>query len=109
MAYISAKHGVMGLTKVVALEQAGNGITCNAICPAYVRTSDGGETDCGPGHATQGISEQEVIEKIMLEPAAIKRLLEPREVSSLVKYLCSDDAAGITGSAVDIDLGWLAR
>ena len=108
VAYISAKHGVMGLTKVVALEQAGNGITCNAICPAYVRTSMV-EKQIADQARTHGISEQEVIEKIMLEPAAIKRLLEPREVSSLVKHLCSDDAAGITGSAVDIDLGWLAR
>ncbi len=108
VAYISAKHGVLGMTKVVALEQAENGITCNAICPAYVRTPLV-EKQIQNQAKTHGISEQDVIQKIMLEPAAIKRLLEPCEVASLVKYLCTDDAAGITGSAIDIDLGWTAH
>ena len=108
VAYISAKHGILGLTKVVALEQAGNGITCNAICPAYVRTPLV-EKQIENQAKSHGISEQDVIQKIMLEPAAIKRLLEPCEVASLVKYLCTDDAAGITGAAIDIDLGWTAH
>jgi 3-hydroxybutyrate dehydrogenase len=108
VAYISAKHGVLGMTKVVALEQAENGITCNAICPAYVRTPLV-EKQIVNQAKIHGISEQEVIQKIMLEPAAIKRLLEPCEVASLVKYLCTDEAAGITGTAIDIDLGWTAH
>jgi len=108
VAYISAKHGVLGLTKVVALEQAENNITCNAICPAYVRTPLV-EKQIADQARANGISEEDVVQKIMLQPAAIKRLLEPSEVASLVKYLCTDEAAGITGTALDIDLGWTAR
>jgi 3-hydroxybutyrate dehydrogenase len=108
VAYISAKHGVLGLTKVVALEQAENNITCNAICPAYVRTPLV-EKQIADQARANGISEEDVVQKIMLQPAAIKRLLEPSEVASLVKYLCTDEAAGITGAALDIDLGWTAR
>jgi len=99
---------VLGLTKVVALEQAENGITCNAICPAYVRTPLV-EKQIADQAKANGISEEDVVQKIMLAPAAIKRLLEPSEVASLVKYLCTDEAAGITGAALDIDLGWTAR
>jgi len=108
VAYISAKHGVLGLTKVVALETAEHNITCNAICPAYVRTPLV-EKQIENQARSHGIPEEEVIQKIMLEPAAIKRLLNPSEVASLVRYLCSDDAAGITGTALDIDLGWTAH
>lgn len=107
-AYISAKHGMLGLTKVVALERAGDNITCNAICPAYVRTPLV-EKQIANQALSHGISPEDVVQKIMLEPAAIRRLLEPSEVASLVKYLCSDEAAGITGTALDIDLGWMAH
>jgi 3-hydroxybutyrate dehydrogenase len=107
-AYVAAKHGVVGFTKVLALEVADHNITCNAICPAYVRTPlmEGQIADQARRHS---ISPEEVIQKIMLAPAAIKRLLEPEEVASLVLYLCSDQASGITGAALDIDLGWNAR
>ena len=108
VAYISAKHGVLGLTKVVALEVAENNITCNAICPAYVRTPLV-EKQIADQARHHGISEEDVIQKIMLVPAAIKRLLDPSEVASLVRYLCTDEAAGITGAALDIDLGWTAH
>jgi 3-hydroxybutyrate dehydrogenase len=108
VAYVSAKHGVLGLTKVVALEVAENNITCNAICPAYVRTPLV-EKQIADQALHNGISEEDVIQKIMLVPAAIKRLLGPSEVASLVKYLCTDEASGITGTALDIDLGWMAR
>jgi len=108
VAYISAKHGVLGLTKVVALEMGENNITCNAICPAYVRTPLV-EKQIANQARLNGISEEDVVQKIMLGPAAIRRMLEPCEVASLVVYLCSDDAAGITGAALDIDLGWTAR
>ncbi len=108
VAYISAKHGMLGLTKVVALEMGENNITCNAICPGYVRTPLV-EKQIADQARVNGISEEDVVKKIMLAPAAIRRMLEPSEVASLVAYLCSDDAAGITGAALDMDLGWTAR
>ena len=107
-AYISAKHGMLGLTKVVALEVAEQNITCNAICPAYVRTPLV-EKQIEEQAKHHGISREEVVQKIMTAPAAIHRLLDPEEVASLALYLCSDAAAGITGAALDIDLGWTAR
>ena len=106
--YVSAKHGLLGLTKVIALEMAKHNITANAICPAYVRTPLV-ERQIEEQAARHGIPPQEVVQKIMTEPAAIRRLLEPDEVASLALYLCSDAAAGITGSAIDIDLGWTAH
>jgi 3-hydroxybutyrate dehydrogenase len=108
LAYISAKHGLLGLTKVVALEVAEHNITSNAICPAYVRTPLV-EKQIEEQARRHNLPPAEVVTKIMLEPAAIRRLLEPQEVASLALYLCSDAAAGITGAALDIDLGWTAR
>ena len=107
-AYIAAKHGLIGLTKTVALELGEFGITANAICPAYVRTPivDNQIRDQAAAH---GIGEDEVIEKIMLEPAAITRLIQPEEVADLALFLASDKASAITGAAHMIDLGWTAR
>jgi 3-hydroxybutyrate dehydrogenase len=107
-AYIAAKHGVLGFTKVVALEVAEHNITSNAICPAYVRTPLV-EKQIEEQSRRHGIPREDVVQKIMLEPAAIRRLLEPEEVAALAIYLCSDKASGITGAAIDIDLGWTAR
>ncbi|MGB9245414.1 MAG: 3-hydroxybutyrate dehydrogenase [Candidatus Acidiferrales bacterium] len=107
-AYVAAKHGVLGLTKVLALEVAEHNITSNAICPAYVRTPLV-EKQIDEQARRHGISREDVVQKIMLEPAAIRRLLDPEEVAALAVYLCSDQAAGMTGSAIDIDLGWTAR
>ncbi len=107
-AYVSAKHGVLGLTKVVALEVAEHNVTSNAICPAYVRTALVEKQIQEQAHR-HGISPDDVVRKIMTEPAAIRRLLEPEEVAALALYVCSDEAAGITGAALDIDLGWTAR
>jgi 3-hydroxybutyrate dehydrogenase len=107
-AYVSAKHGVLGLTKVVALEVAEHNVTSNAICPAYVRTALVEKQIQEQAHR-HGISPDDVVRKIMTEPAAIRRLLEPEEVAALALYVCSDEAAGITGAAIDIDLGWTAR
>lgn len=107
-AYISAKHGLIGLTRTVALEVAQDGITVNAICPAYVRTPLV-EKQIAAQAATHGISEAEVIDKIMLEPAAIKRLIEPEEVAEFALYLASDKAASFTGAVHLMDLGWTAR
>lgn len=106
-AYISAKHGVSGLTKTTALEGGPLGITVNSICPAYVRTPlvDGQIADQAKLHK---LTEQEVIETIMLKNAAVKRLIEPAEIGELVLYLCSDKAACFTGSCLTMDCGWTA-
>lgn len=109
-AYVAAKHGLLGLTRSVALEAAerGSGVTVNAVCPSYVRTPLV-EKQVADQAKVHGISEAEVIERIMLAPAAIKRLLAPSEVAAYVTFLCSDAAQGITGAAQVIDCGWTAR
>lgn len=106
-AYVSAKHGLTGLTKVAGLEGGPYGITVNSICPAYVRTPlvDNQIEAQAQNH---GISKEEVVSKIMLQKAAVKTLLEPSTVAEVVKFLCSDAAANITGSAMTIDGGWTA-
>lgn len=106
--YISAKHGLVGLTRTAALEGGEHGITVNAICPAYVRTPLVDSQIADQAKANK-MSPEEVIEKIMLAPAAVKRLIEPREVADFVAYLCSDAAGTITGAALAMDLGWTAR
>jgi 3-hydroxybutyrate dehydrogenase len=107
-AYISAKHGLIGLTKTVALEVGQHGITVNAICPGFVRTPlvEGQITNQAN---LNNLTEEEVVEKIMLEPAAIKHLIEPSEIAGLARFLASDEARSITGASYSIDLGWTAR
>ena len=107
-AYVTAKHGLLGLTRVTALEGAEHGVTCNAICPSYVRTPLV-ERQIADQARIHGIPESEVVEKIMVSEGAIHRLLEPEEVAQLVTYLCTDAASGITGSAQVIDCGWTAH
>ena len=99
---------MIGLTKTAALEGGEQGITANAVCPAYVKTPlvDNQIADQAKLH---GMDEQEVIEKVMLKQAAIKRLIEPDEVAQLVAYLASDAAGAVTGSSFNIDLGWTAH
>ncbi|WP_321369234.1 3-hydroxybutyrate dehydrogenase [uncultured Desulfuromusa sp.] len=106
-AYVSAKHGMMGLTKTAALEGAPLGITVNSICPGYVRTPlvDGQIEDQAKTH---GISREEVLEKVLLKKQAIKQMVEPSELGDAVVYLCSDSARCMTGTALTIDCGWSA-
>ena len=106
--YIAAKHGLVGLTRTAALEGGEHGITVNAICPAYVRTPLVDSQIADQAKANR-MSPEEVIERIMLAPAAVKRLIEPGEVADFVAYLCGDAAGTITGAALTMDLGWTAR
>ena len=107
-AYVSAKHGLMGLTKTTALEGAPLGITVNSICPGYVRTPlvDGQIEDQAKTH---GISREEVLEKVLLKKQAIKQMVEPSELGDAVVYLCSDSARCMTGTSLTIDCGWSAQ
>ncbi len=107
-AYVSAKHGLLGLTKVTALEGAPHNITAVAVCPCFVRTPLAEKQIAGQAKF-HGLTEQEVVEKIMTGPAPLKRMLEPEEVAALVLYLSTDIAQCMTGSAVPIDCGWTAR
>jgi 3-hydroxybutyrate dehydrogenase len=107
-AYVSAKHGLIGFTKTAGMEGGPLGITCNAICPAYVMTPlvEGQIADQAKVH---GISEEEVISNIMLAKAAIKKMLDPATVADLVYFLTTDTAESITGAAIPIDGGWTAN
>lgn len=107
-AYVSAKHGLEGLSKVTALEGAPHGVTSNCINPAYVRTPLV-EKQIADQAKVHGIPEDEVVEKVMLTETAIKRLIEVDEVASLAGWLASDKAAMVTGASYAIDGGWTAR
>jgi 3-hydroxybutyrate dehydrogenase len=107
-AYVTAKHGLEGLSKVTALEGAPHGVTSNCICPAFVRTPLV-DKQIADQAAINGIPESEVVEKIMLDRAAIKRLVEPDEVAELLAYLCTPPASLITGASITIDGGWTAH
>jgi 3-hydroxybutyrate dehydrogenase len=102
--YISAKHGLEGFSKVVALEGGPHGVTSNTICPAYVRTPlvEGQIADQA---RTRGIPEDEVIEKVMLTGPAIKRLIEPEEVAEVAAFLCIPEASFINGASLTMDGG----
>lgn len=107
-AYVTAKHGLIGFTRSAALEGGAHGITVNAICPGYVKTPlvEGQIEDQAQTHQ---LTREEVLQQVMLAPAAIKRLIRPEEIASLVLYLCSEEAGVITGADWAIDLGWTAR
>jgi 3-hydroxybutyrate dehydrogenase len=107
-AYVSAKHGLEGLSKTVALEGGPKGVTSNCVNPAYVKTPLV-EKQIADQARIHGISEDEVIEKIMLTEPAIKRLIEPEEVAELAVFLCSKEASFINGASIVMDGGWTAR
>ncbi|WP_308468295.1 3-hydroxybutyrate dehydrogenase [Rathayibacter soli] len=107
-AYVAAKHGLEGLSKVTALEGAPHGVTSNCIEPSYVRTPLV-EKQIADQARLHGISEDEVVPQIMLTETAIKRLVEPREVASLALWLAGDDAGMVTGASYTMDGGWSAR
>ncbi|NKY55169.1 3-hydroxybutyrate dehydrogenase [Nocardia flavorosea] len=107
-AYVTAKHGLEGLSKVTALEGGPHGVTSNCVNPGYVRTPlvDKQIADQAEAH---GIPEQDVLDKILLTESAIKRLVEPDEVAALVSWLASPEAGMVTGAAYTMDGGWSAR
>jgi 3-hydroxybutyrate dehydrogenase len=107
-AYVSAKHGLEGLSKVLALEGATHGVTSNCVNPGYVRTPLV-ERQIADQARVHGLSDGEVVTQVMLTRSAIKRLIEPDEVAAAVWYLCSDDAAYMTGSSLVVDGGWSAN
>jgi 3-hydroxybutyrate dehydrogenase len=107
-AYISAKHGVVGLCKTLALEGAEHHITANAICPAYVRTPLV-EKQIADQAKAHGLPEEEVIEKVILQPHAVKELIEPAEVAGVVAFLVSPAGKMFTGAPITLDQGWTAR
>lgn len=107
-AYVAAKHGVLGLTKTVALEVAEAGITCNAICPGYVRTPlvEGQIRDTA---RARGITEEQVVRDVMLGEQPTKKFVTVEELGAHTVFLCGDHAASITGTAIPVDGGWTAH
>lgn len=106
-AYVAAKHGLEGLSKVIALEGADRGVTSNTVCPGYVRTAlvEGQIADQAREH---GIAEESVVDDVLLARTPVKRLVEPDEVAALVAWLCSPHARSVTGTAHLLDGGWSA-
>jgi 3-hydroxybutyrate dehydrogenase len=106
--YVSAKHGVLGLVKTLALEGAEHGITASAVCPGFVRTPlvEGQLADQAAAH---GMGEDEVLEQVILAPHALKRLIEPDEVAAAVAFLLGPGGDAFTGAPLIMDAGWTAR
>jgi 3-hydroxybutyrate dehydrogenase len=107
-AYVAAKHGVIGLVKTLALEGAPVGILATAVCPPFVRTPLV-EAQIADQARVHGIAPECVLEDVLLEPHAVKRLVEPDEVAGLVAFLVGPEGGAFTGAAVAMDLGWTAH
>jgi 3-hydroxybutyrate dehydrogenase len=106
--YVAAKHGLLGLVKVLALEGAEHGITATAVCPAFTRTPLV-EAQIADQARAHGLPQERVLEDVILAPHAVKRLLEPEEVAAVVAFLLGPDGRAFSGSPVTMDLGWTAR
>jgi 3-hydroxybutyrate dehydrogenase len=106
--YVAAKHGLLGLVKVLALEGAERGISVTAICPGYVRTPIVESQLEAQARAT-GVAPERVLEDVLLAPQAVKRLLEPEEVAETAAFLLGPGGRAFTGAPVVMDLGWTAR
>jgi len=106
--YVSAKHGVLGLVKTLALEGAGRGISTTALCPGYVRTALV-EAQIADQAAAHSMTEAQVLDEVLLAPQAVKRLLEPEEVADTAAFLLGPSGRAFTGVAVPMDNGWTAR
>jgi 3-hydroxybutyrate dehydrogenase len=106
--YVAAKHGLLGLVKVLALEGADYGITASAVCPAFTRTPLV-EAQIADQARAHGLPEERVLEDVILAPHAIKRLIEPEEVAAVVSFLLGPDGRAFSGAPVTMDLGWTAR
>ena len=106
--YVSAKHGVLGLVRTLALEGAGHGIAAMAVCPGYVRTPLV-EKQIADQARAHGMDEERVLEDVLLAPQAVKRLIEPAEVADVVAFLLGPTGATFTGTPVTMDQGWTAR
>lgn len=106
--YVSAKHGLLGLVKVLALEGAPRGIAATAVCPGYVRTPLV-EDQLDDQARAHGISRDRVVEEVILEPHAVKRMVEPNEVAEMVSLLTGPMGDAFTGAPVVMDMGWSAR
>ncbi|EIE98027.1 3-hydroxybutyrate dehydrogenase [Saccharomonospora glauca] len=106
-AYVAAKHALEGLSKVAAIEGAEHGVTSNCVNPGYVRTNlVANQIDAQA--ASRGIPTDAVLDEVFLRRTAIKRLIEPEEVASLVVWLCGDEASYLTGASIPLDGGWTA-
>ena len=108
VAYVAAKHGVVGLTKVVALETAESSITCNAICPSFVRTAIV-ERQIEARAAETGLPFEEAARDLVAEKQPSKTFVTPEQIGALTVFLCSESAAQITGAAITMDGGWTAQ
>jgi 3-hydroxybutyrate dehydrogenase len=107
-AYVTAKHGVLGLTKTVALEAAQDGVTCNAICPGYVLTPLV-EAQIPATAQARGITEDEVINDVLLASQPTKKFVSVEEIGAMAVFLASDNAASINGTSISLDGGWTAQ
>lgn len=107
-AYVSAKHGLLGLVKTLALEGADSGITATAVCPGYVRTPLV-EAQIADQARAHGLAEERVLEEVILAPHAVKKLIEPAEVAEVVAFLAGPAGRAFTGAPVTMDFGWTAR
>ena len=106
--YVAAKHGLLGLVKVLALEGAERGISASAICPGYVRTPIV-ESQLEAQSEATGVARERVLEDVLLAPQAVKRMLEPEEVAETAAFLLGPGGRAFTGAPVVMDLGWTAR